>query len=165
MCLFFFFFNSPMGAADTDVSHTTRRGDTSSSKTLKSSFSPQKRPCHAPQRQTLNSCSDIWNRWGRFCCRRYSVTSLTHCRLHCVWGWWSGLSGRLELCADMSLRINQAYQSDRCLSTCYKHLPRLAPTPSPHRLFIRLQPLYSGPVYSLAVALISGQRSATDLLN
>lgn len=34
------------------------------------------------------------------------------------------VSSWVELCADMSFRINQAYQSDRCLSTCYKHLPR-----------------------------------------
>lgn len=86
------------------------------------------------------------------------VISLAYCKLHCykqvscswAWVWWSGLSCRAELCADMSLRINQAYQSDRCLSTCYKHLPRLAPTPSHRRLFTRLQPPYSGPVYSLA---------------
>lgn len=36
---------------------------------------------------------------------------------------------RAELCAEMSLKINQAYQSDRCLSTCYKLLPRLTPAP------------------------------------
>lgn len=58
----------------------------------------------------------------------------------CFKGVESRLSGRLELCADMSLKINQAYQSDRCLSTCYKHLPHLAPAPSLHRLFIMLQP-------------------------
>lgn len=72
---------------------------------------------------------------------------------------------QVELCADTSLRINQAYQSDRCLSTCYKHLPRLAPAPSPHRLFTRIKPPYTGPVCSLVVALISDQRPATDLLH
>lgn len=100
------------------------------------------------------------------------IISLTYCMQHCykqvscsrVWGWRSRLSGSVELCADMSFRINQAYQSDRCLSTCYKHLPRLAPAPSPCRLFTRFQPPYSGPVYSLAVALISDQCPATDLL-
>lgn len=96
------------------------------------------------------------------------IISMHHCykQVSCsgVWGWQSRLSSRVELCADMPFRINQAYQSDRCLSTCYKHLPRLAPAPSPCRLFTRIQPPYSGPVYSLAVALISGQRSAADLL-
>lgn len=29
-----------------------------------------------------------------------------------------------DLCDDASLRINQAYQSGRCLFTCYKHPQR-----------------------------------------
>lgn len=62
------------------------------------------------------------------------VISLTSCMHHCYkqvscrrsWGQLSRLSGVVDLYADMSFRINQAYQSDRCLFTCYKHLPRLA---------------------------------------
>lgn len=89
------------------------------------------------------------------------------CTLHCssqlscskVLHW---LSCSLELCADMPLRINQAYQSDRCLSTCYKHLPHLTSAPSPHRLFTSVQPPY------LWLCLLSGSgsntRSCPDLL-
>lgn len=90
------------------------------------------------------------------------VISLTYCLHHCykqvscsrLWGWLSRLSAMVDLCADMSFRINQAYRTDRCLFTCYKHLPRLALAPSPHRLFTRIRPPYSGRVYSRAAGLI-----------
>lgn len=53
-------------------------------------------------------------------------------------GWLSRLPDMVDLYADMSLRINQAYQSDNRLLTCYKHLPCPSCVLSSCRLFTEL---------------------------
>lgn len=76
-----------------------------------------------------------------------SVACLTYCIHRCCKhgscsrsrSWLCRLSVIADLCADTSFGINQAYQGDRCLFTCYKHLP------APRLCFISTQIIYRRP--------------------
>lgn len=78
----------------------------------------------------------------------------------------SRLSASADLCAGASLRINQPYQSGRCLFTCYKHPLREGVGRwgvggldyLPRRSLPRC-------LLSPAAALVSGQPSAASLVS
>lgn len=54
-----------------------------------------------------------------------------------------------DLCVDTSFGINQAYQRDSCLFTCYKHLP------APRLCSISTQIIYRCPASTLCPCLLS----------
>lgn len=68
---------------------------------------------------------------GHSCTLLCGASELVACLTACKHGscsrsqsWLCRLSVTADLCADTSSGINQAYQRDSCLFSCYKHPPR-----------------------------------------
>lgn len=64
--------------------------------------------------------------------------------------WLCCLSVTADLCAEPPVGINQAYQRDSCLFTCYKHLP------APRSCSISVQIIYRRPASAPRPCLLSG---------